>query len=107
MSFAIGAIAVSFLIFGFSKTSLIGLMMGVGVLDVGLQTTQVSNQARIFALKPEARSRVNTVYMTFYFVCGAMVSASGAYMWQHFGWTGESIAGLSFTCVAYLNHRLG
>ena len=107
ISFAIVLIAVSFLIFGFSGTSLIGLVFGVIVLDVGLQTAQVSNQARIFSLKPEARSRVNTVYMTFYFICGAIGSATGAYAWQLFGWVGVSIAGGVFTTAAYVNHRLG
>lgn len=107
ISFAIVLMAVSFLIFGFSGTSLMGLILGVIVLDVGLQMAQVSNQTRIFALKPEARSRVNTVYMTFYFLCGAIGSATGAYAWQRFGWIGVVIAGGLFTAVAYLNHRRG
>lgn len=107
ISFAIVLMAVSFLIFGFSGTSLMGLVLGVIVLDVGLQMAQVSNQTRIFALKPEARSRVNTVYMTFYFLCGAIGSATGAYAWQQFGWGGVVIAGGVFTAAAYLNHRLG
>lgn len=107
ISFAITLMAVSFLILGFSGASLAGLVLGVIVLDVGLQMAQVSNQARIFALKPEARSRVNTVYMTFYFICGAIGSATGAFAWQRFGWIGVVVAGGIFTAIACVNHRPG
>lgn len=85
ISFSIALIAVSFLIFGFAGTKLIGLIFGVIALDVGLQMAQVSNQSRIFSLKPEALSRVNTVYMTFYFICGAIGSATGVYANHRFG----------------------
>ncbi|TEA79332.1 MFS transporter [Allopusillimonas ginsengisoli] len=95
---------VAFLIFGVSRASLLGLVLGVIVLDVGLQAAQVSNQARIFSLKPEARSRVNTVYMTFYFICGATGSVTGVYAWQHYEWNGVVIAGVVFTAIAYVNH---
>lgn len=105
ITLSIMLIAVSFLIFGISGTSLLGLVLGVIILDVGLQATQVANQARIFILKPEARSRVNTVYMTFYFICGAIGSTTGVYAWQRYEWNGVVIAGGVFTTIAYVNHR--
>jgi len=40
------------------------LVVGVLVLDVGMQMAQVANQTRIFGLVSSARSRLNTVYMT-------------------------------------------
>ena len=50
-----------------------GLIIGVILLDLGAQSTLVSNQARIYSLLPEARSRLNTVYMVSYFAGGALV----------------------------------
>ena len=55
-----------------------------------------SNQSRIYALSPDARSRVNTVYMVTYFIGGAAGSAVGAAVWPVFGWAGVSVAGIVF-----------
>jgi len=77
------------------------------VLDIGVQAAQISNQSRIYALKPDARSRVNTVYMVCYFIGGAAGSAVGAFVWPLFGWVGVSIAGLLFTGLAGLIHMRG
>jgi predicted MFS family arabinose efflux permease len=79
-------------------------VVGVIILDVGVQAAQISNQSRIYALSPEARSRVNTVYMVAYFIGGATGSAVGAVVWPAFGWVGVSVAGLAFTGLAAWNH---
>ncbi|MBN3755852.1 MFS transporter [Paraburkholderia sp. Tr-20389] len=107
VSLSIALAAISFVVFAVSGTSLVGLVIGVIVLDVGVQAAQISNQSRIYALKPEARSRVNTVFMVCYFIGGAAGSAVGAFVWPLFGWVGVSIAGLVFTMLAGLNHLRG
>jgi predicted MFS family arabinose efflux permease len=104
ISFAIGLVAVAFVVFALSGKSIVGLVIGVLILDVGVQSAQISNQSRIYALAPEARSRVNTVYMVAYFIGGALGSAVGAAVWPAFGWVGVSIAGLLFAGLAALNH---
>jgi predicted MFS family arabinose efflux permease len=58
--------------------SIWGLVAGVVVLDVGVQSGHVANQARIYGAFPQARSRANTVYMVSYFVGGAAGSTLGA-----------------------------
>ncbi|TAL96579.1 MAG: MFS transporter [Paraburkholderia sp.] len=107
ITFAIGLVAVSFVIFGVSGASIAGLVAGVIVLDIGVQAAQISNQSRIYALKPEARSRVNTVYMVCYFIGGAAGSAIGALAWHAFGWIGVSVAGLLCAALAAWNHLHG
>ncbi|MNE75627.1 hypothetical protein D3C80_1718040 [compost metagenome] len=63
------------------------------MLDLGVQGTQVSNQARIYALEPAARSRINTVFMVSTFAGGALGSTLGSYAWQHWGWSGVCWSG--------------
>ena len=104
ITLSIGLVAVSFVVFGLSSTSIAGLVIGVIILDVGVQAAQISNQSRIYALSPEARSRVNTVYMVAYFIGGAAGSAVGAAVWPVFGWVGVSIAGVVFAGLAAWNH---
>jgi predicted MFS family arabinose efflux permease len=97
-------VAISFVVFGVSATSITGLVVGVIVLDIGVQAAQISNQSRIYALKPDARSRVNTVYMVAYFIGGAVGSGVGAAVWPAFGWIGVSVAGIVFAGLAAWNH---
>ena len=49
------------------ESSLAALLAGIVILDLGVQATQILNQSVIFRLRPEARSRLNTAYMTCYF----------------------------------------
>ncbi len=85
-------------------THLWGLIAGVLLLDVGVQSGHISNQTRIYGLLPEARSRLNMVYMICYFVAGATGSYSGAVLWQRFGWAGVCGLGAALPvagCVVY------
>jgi predicted MFS family arabinose efflux permease len=104
ITLAIGLVAISYLVFAVSGRSLVGLVIGVLVLDVGVQAAQISNQSRIYALKPDARSRVNTVYMTAYFIGGAAGSMIASIAWHAFGWVGVCVAGLAATGFAGWSH---
>jgi predicted MFS family arabinose efflux permease len=104
ISLCIGLTALSFVVFAFSRRSIAGLVIGVIVLDVGVQAAQISNQSRIYALRPEARSRVNTVYMVAYFIGGALGSALASLAWHALGWTGVCLAGLAATALAGFSH---
>lgn len=76
-----------------------GLLAGVLLLDVGVQANQVSNLARVHALEPAARSRLNTVYMVAYFVGGAAGTWSAARAWAAWGWPGVCAAGAAFAAA--------
>jgi predicted MFS family arabinose efflux permease len=107
ITLSIVLVAVSFVVFALSSRSIAGLVIGVIVLDVGVQAAQISNQSRIYALKPEARSRVNTVYMVAYFIGGAVGSALASLAWHAMGWTGVCIVGLAATGLAGFSHWRG
>jgi MFS family permease len=86
---------------------LTALVVGVVVLDMGAQMTQVANQTRIFGLVPSARSRLNTVYMTVYFSGAAAGSALATIAWVHWGWNGVCILGLGLIGLAGVWHAMG
>jgi predicted MFS family arabinose efflux permease len=86
---------------------LVALVVGVVVLDMGAQMTQVANQTRIFGLVPSARSRLNTVYMTLYFSGAAAGSALATVAWVHWGWNGVCALALGLIALAGIVHALG
>ena len=92
----------SFFIFGFK---LWGLIIGVILLDLGVQSCQISNQARIHALDGEVRNRLNTVYMVSYFAGGALGSFLSSICYSNMGWSGVCVLGLSTQIIAVIFHR--
>jgi len=92
----------SYILLGAGGTYLWVLIIGVIILDIGMQTTHISNQSRIFSLIPEARSRINTVYMTSAFIGGSLGSVAGSLAWAHGGWIYVSAVALVFVLIAYL-----
>jgi predicted MFS family arabinose efflux permease len=85
---ALGTVFAAYLLLGLAGRSLAGLVAGVILLDLGVQSGHVANQTRIYGLDPEARSRLNTFYMVSYFLGGAAGSLLGAYSWRLAGWPG-------------------
>jgi predicted MFS family arabinose efflux permease len=83
------------------------LVLGVLALDVGAQMMQVANQTRIFGLGSEARSRLNTIYMTMYFAGGAVGSALAAIAWSRWQWDGVCVLALGLVGAAGLTHATG
>jgi predicted MFS family arabinose efflux permease len=83
------------------------LVVGVIVLDIGAQLTQVGNQTRIFGLVPSARSRLNTVYMTVYFSGAALGSALSTVAWVRWKWDGVCAMALVLVGCAFLTHAMG
>ncbi|MEK3660085.1 MFS transporter [Paenibacillus odorifer] len=79
--------------FGLAGFTIWSLIAGVIILDLGVQGSQVSNQTRIYALEPAARSRINTVFMVSTFTGGAIGSTLGSFAWQHWGWNGVCLMG--------------
>jgi predicted MFS family arabinose efflux permease len=86
--FALWLSLFSFLFLGFAGRHLAGLIIGVVLMDLGIQSGHVSNQTRIYSIDPNARSRLNMVYMFCYFIGGGLGSYLGAWCWHVAGWWG-------------------
>ncbi|MFC3995596.1 MFS transporter [Nocardiopsis sediminis] len=92
--------ALSYVAIGAGETSLVALVVGVVLMDMGVQGTHINNQNLIFALRPEARSRLNTAYMVAYFLSASVGSALSAYAYAAYGWPGVSVLGAAFPAAA-------
>ena len=90
---------VSWIVFGV-WTSIAGMVVGVVVLDFAVQSALVSNQHIVYALRPEARARLNTIFMGGMFLGGAIGSAAATQAWAAGGWFGVSILGIVLTTLA-------
>jgi predicted MFS family arabinose efflux permease len=103
-TFTISALLLSFVIYYFSGYSMIGLIMGVILMDMGLQGTHLCNQTIIFANNPAARNRINTVYMVSYFGGGAVGTFLGTQLWYRYQWTGVCLLGIIVSAITLLLH---
>ncbi len=92
----------SWLFLYFGAVSLLSYILGYGLINLGLAITHSCNQNVIFRLRPDAKSRVNSLYMTLYFIGGACGSALGVYAWHHGGWSMTCLAGLGLALCATL-----
>ncbi|SDO93060.1 MFS transporter [Actinacidiphila guanduensis] len=99
---AVAVIAAAFAVLWSGGSNLAGFIIGVLLLDIGVQGLHVLNQRIIYEVDPAARNRVNSIYMTFYFVGGALGSAAASVAWSHAGWRGVCLAGLASTLLAAL-----
>ena len=78
------------------RTSLAALIVGIVVLDIGTQGMQITNQAIIYALRPDARSRINSAYMVCYFIGGATGSVLAGTVYGSEGWSAVCLLGVGF-----------
>jgi predicted MFS family arabinose efflux permease len=98
---ALGAVLalLSWVIFGVWQ-SVVGMIVGVLLFDFGVQSAIVSNQHIVYALRPEARSRLNTIFMGIMFLGGAIGSAGASWAWTHGGWSAVAALGIAMAAIA-------
>ncbi|MEJ2886957.1 MFS transporter [Actinomycetospora aeridis] len=90
---ALVVLAASWGLLGLGGASVIALIAGVVVLDLAQQALQISHQSVIYALAPQARSRVTTAYMVSTFLGGTLASAGVAVVYPAAGWIGVCVLG--------------
>ena len=95
-------IAASFATLWFGRSSEAWLIVGIVVLDIGVQGLQVTNQSLIYTIAPHARSRITSAYMVLYFTGGALGSALAAHLYAGHGWAGVCWLGAGIGLAAML-----
>ena len=98
------AVAIAFLL---SRLSLSGSPAGLAILvlaaillDFGMTANIVLGQRAIFLLGAESRSRLNGLYMAFFFLGGAIGSALGGWSYAKGGWSLATWFGLCMPVLA-------
>ncbi|MFC4110062.1 MFS transporter [Micromonospora zhanjiangensis] len=85
---------------GGGPAGLVALVAGTLLLDVAMQCGMVANSVRIYALRPEVRSRLTTAYMTCAYLGGGVGSWLGARAYAQAGWAGVcAVLALSATAA--------
>lgn len=80
----------------------LGIILGIILLDIGMQCIQLGNQTSIFILRPKALNRMNTIFMTCYFIGGALGTFLAGLAWSKAEWTGVVMIGLMLTSLSLL-----
>jgi predicted MFS family arabinose efflux permease len=101
----LGAIA-AYSIFWQWGAHLWGLILGSILLNLSSQGALIANQVKIYSLDPNARSRLNTVFMVATFLGASLGSVIGTYGWNLMQWTGVCIAGLLLIGVSAIRFWL-
>ncbi|CAK7079195.1 MAG: putative transporter [Parabacteroides sp.] len=92
----------AWLLFYSGGNTYIGLIAGIIIIDIGMQCIQLSNQTSIFDLSPKAANRINTIFMTTYFIGGSLGTFLAGTFWHWFGWQGVIGVGICLTAISLL-----
>ena len=84
------------------QNSYLGSIVGIIVIDIGMQCVQIGNQTCALSQAPKATNRVNTIFMTTYFVGGSLGTFLAGTFWHAWGWTGVVCVGIGLTLISLL-----
>lgn len=101
-SFTILLVIVSIGLMWLFPTSLLSFIIGIILLDIGVQATQVINISQIYMLDENAHSRINTIYMTLAFIGGAIGTLAGVQAWKWHQWNGVIVQLILWSSLALL-----
>jgi predicted MFS family arabinose efflux permease len=102
MSGSILLLLLSWGLLAFGKTSVIPLIAGIVVLDLGAQAMHISNQSAVYSLHGQARSRLTTAYMVAYFSGGVALSAATSVLYSSGGWGAVCALGAGTAAVGLI-----
>jgi predicted MFS family arabinose efflux permease len=97
LALALGVVAM--LLAAVGASSLVLLALAGILLDLAVQSHQVLSQRVVYGLRPDARARVNTVFMCSIFIAGAAASALTGWLHDVGGWSTVALVAAAFPAV--------
>lgn len=94
---------ISWIFTGLIYQSLLFLIFGIIIFDMGLQAVHVTNQSIILKIDPEASGRITAGYMIFYSIGSAIGSVTSTFVFSKYGWIGVCMLGLVFGILALIS----
>lgn len=92
----------AFVVYYYFGATIAGLVVGIVLMDLGIQATHIGNQTMVHSLMPQARNRLHCIYMVTYFIGGSAGSALGNYSYARLGWTGTCLTGAALSALALI-----
>ncbi|WP_410768503.1 MFS transporter [Fontibacillus sp. BL9] len=92
----------TFLVQGRSTVSLALLVLAAIFLDMAVSGNLVLGQRAIYSLGSEARGRLNGLFMSIFFIGGAIGSSLGGWSYAHGGWSFTSLIGVVLPLLSLL-----
>ena len=89
-------------LFGAGAGSYAAIIAGIVLIDIGMQAIQLCNQTPLFGLEPQASNRINTLFMSIYFIGGAFGTLLSGLTWSRWGWPGVVAAGAVLALASLL-----
>lgn len=107
------AIMVGFAVAAFSGLSrslpaalaLAGLGVSAVLLDMGVLSDQTVGRYLVNLLRPEARGRINGIFVGVFFIGGAAGSAASGLLWSDGGWGAVCAGGAALGLLAFVTRR--
>ncbi|WP_432143389.1 MFS transporter [Streptomyces sp. bgisy084] len=99
---ALTLLTASWLPLAYTRSSLWALVLGVLLLDLAVQAVHVTNQALIYALHPEAGSRLIGGYMVFYSIGSATGALAATSLYAVAGWGAVCALGAAFSSLGLI-----
>ncbi len=97
-----GLFLLSWVLFYIGENSYLWIILGIIIIDIAMQCIQLSNQSSVFELAPRASNRINTIFMTTYFIGGSLGTFLAGMFWHLYGWHGVVGIGTALTCISLL-----
>jgi predicted MFS family arabinose efflux permease len=93
-------VLLSFIALSVGRSPIAAILVAILLLDAAIQGLAILNQTRVLSVSHEARSRLNTAFVTSNFLGGAVGSAAATVLWHTGGWTAVTAAGMALSCLA-------
>jgi predicted MFS family arabinose efflux permease len=97
---SLGLLLVSWIFIACLHRPFVMLVIGIVLLDFAVQAVHVTNQSMIFAVRPEAKSRLVAAYMIFYSLGSGLGAYASTLSYAAFHWAGVCALGACFSAAA-------